>query len=223
MNKHSPLASFARRSLLAAAMAFVGFAGPAHAANNPMDFVGKQHNTTLDCLLKNDPYGELNPFAVIIDRCMFEAGATSAEFSKVYTPLIPNDPLAPLAEQIAPVLREFSDDQYAYLAKLEVILSTQTPEEATLSLDELESSAVRSLKRENADLAVLSGLATARHSLRFWTGGTSEGTPPVALKAKWWQVVLGDVAGGIVGGIFGAGVGAVGLGTACSAAVANMQ
>lgn len=222
MNKHSTLAAFARRSLLAAAMAFVGFAGPAHAAGNPMDSVGEQHNAFLACLLKNDPDGRMDPFHVIIDVCGLEAGASGDEFSKVYSPLIPSNPLAPLAEQIAPVRREFSDAQYAYLAKMEEILSTQTPEQAAKSLDALESSAVRSLKRENADLAVLSGLATARHSLQFWTGGTSGGTPPVAMKAKWWQVVLGDVAGGIVGGIFGAGVGAVGLGTACSAAVANM-
>lgn len=42
-------------------------------------------------------------------------------------------------------------------------------------------------------------------------------------KAKWWQVVLADVAGGIVGGVFGGGVGAVGLGTACSGAVAKLE
>ncbi|XXF77909.1 hypothetical protein P2318_33390 [Myxococcaceae bacterium GXIMD 01537] len=224
MSLSSSVASYTRRGLLGAAVALAGFAAPAHAAGNPMAYVGEQHNSILACIIENDPVGFEDPFYIIIDICLFNAGVPSAEFSKAYSPLIPRNPLAPLAEQIAPAREAFSDAQYAYISKIESILSTQSPEQAAKSLDALETQAVRSLKRGEADLAVLSGLATARSSLKFWTAGDGTGTPPPqAAKAKWWQVVLGDVAGGIVGGIFGGGVGAVGLGTACSAAVANLK
>lgn len=109
---------------------------------------------------------------------------------------------------------------------METILSSQTPEEAAKSLEALEAKAVAGLGKETADLAVLAGLSTARHSLHYWTVENpweQGGEPQAAKKAKWWQVVLADVAGGIVGGIFGGATGAVGLGTACSGAVAKLE
>lgn len=220
------LLSRTRRTLTAAAAAVLALAGTgAQAAGNPYEYVGEQHNIILACILENDPYGKMDPFYTIIDICLFDAGMSSKEFSAQYTPLMPADLTVSLDEMLKPYRESFNDTQYAFLSETERILSTQDPKQAAVSLDELETKAVETLSgKEPGDVAVLAGLSTARHSLQFWTGAT---TSPVRqsmsqAKAKWWQVVLADVAGGIVGGVFGGGVGAVGLGTACSGAVAKL-
>jgi hypothetical protein len=194
-------------------------AGVASAESNPMESVGEQHNLYLGCLQKVDPDGKSNPLEVLVKNCGFESEQPAEEFIKQYSALMPEDHLAPLSAKLEPYRREFNDRQYAFALEIERILSTQTPEESAKSLAALEAKAVVSLGREKADLAVLSGMSTARFSLAFWQSNSED---PKPRKAKWWQVVLGDVAGGIVGGIFGGGVGAVGLGTACSQAVASL-
>jgi hypothetical protein len=187
-------------------------------SSNPMNYVGEQHNAYLGCLQSVDPTGKSNPLEVLVKDCGFESEQPADEFIKEYSELMPADQLAPLSAKLEPYRREFNDKQYAFALEIERILSTQSPDQAARSLDVLEANAVKSLGREKADLAVLSGVSTARFSLRFW-----QSNPPAPqAKAKWWQVVLGDVAGGIVGGIFGGGIGAVGLGTACSQAVASL-
>jgi hypothetical protein len=196
------------------------FAGVASAqSSNPMNYVGEQHNAYLGCLQKVDPEGKSNPLEVLVKSCGFESEQPADEFIQEYSALMPADLLAPMSVKLEPYRREFNDKQYALALEIERILSTQSPDQAAKSLDALEAKAVVSLGRENTDLAVLSGVSTARFSLRFWQSSGS----PVPAKAKWWHVVLGDVAGGIVGGIFGGGVGAVGLGTACSKAVASLE
>lgn len=184
---------------------------------NPMESVGEQHNLYLGCLQTLDPKGERNAFEVLVKDCGFEAGMPAGEFVETYSQLMPRDLEAPLDVMLKDVRGKFTAEQYSYLSRIESVLSSQSPEEAARALEALEAEAVSSLGGKAEDLAVLGGLATARYSLSFW-----QKNPPVAMKAKWWQVVLGDVAGGVVGGIFGGGVGAVGLGTACSQAVASL-
>ncbi|MGZ3458814.1 MAG: hypothetical protein ACXU86_09970 [Archangium sp.] len=203
-----------RRAVIVLAALFSGAAF----AQNPMDYVGQQHNEYLGCLERVNPDASRNPLEVLVTDCGFQPEQPADEFIQEYTALMPEDQLAPLSVKLEPYRAEFNDQQYGFALEIENILSTQTPDEADKALEALEANAVESLGREKADLAVLSGLSTARYSLRFW-----QANPPAqAKKAKWWQVVLGDVAGGIVGGVFGGGVGAVGLGAACSNAVATL-
>jgi hypothetical protein len=190
----------------------------AESLENPMNHVGEQHNQYLACLQKVDPLGERNPFELLVNSCAFDPGMPADEFITTYTALMPSDLLAPMDVMLEPYRGELTDAQYAYMSETERILSTRSPEEAAVALAELESRAVESLGRENADLAVLSSLATARHSASYWT----ENPPQPAAKAKWWQVVLGDAVGGLVGGLVGGPTGAVGLGVGCSKAVASL-
>lgn len=162
--------SFIRGGLFAAALALVSLAGtPARAAENPMAFVGQQHNIFLDCIIDNEPQFPFDPFYILIDICLFNTGMSSKEFSATYTPLMPADLLAPMNEMLAPHRKQFTDTQYAYISEIENILATQSPEEAAKSLEALEAKAVAKLGRKSADLAVLGGLSTARSSLYYWT------------------------------------------------------
>jgi len=206
-----------RRSVTLLAVLFAGAASAQIKSANPMNYVGEQHNAYLACLQKVNADGKSNPLEALVDQCGFKPEQPADEFIQEYTELMPENLLAPLSQMLAPHRKAFNDRQYSVALEIERVLSTQSPEQAARSLADLENKAVQSLGRETADLAVLSGVATARHSLIFWTQ-----SPPQA-RAKWWQVVLADVAGGIVGGVFGGGVGAVGLGTACSGAVAKLE
>jgi hypothetical protein len=64
-------------------------------------------------------------------------------------------------------------------------------------------------------------LAVLRHSNHYWTGGGNG--EPAATKAKWWQVVLADCAGGAVGFALGGPAGGVGLGVGCSEIVSKLD
>ncbi|XXF77954.1 hypothetical protein P2318_33620 [Myxococcaceae bacterium GXIMD 01537] len=214
-------------------------AGAASAQENPMNAVGEQHNGMLACLMAEDPSNKENPFAVLVERCGFKPETSNEEFIETYSQLVPENLGAPLSQVLKPYRGHFNDIQFSYLLKVDSILASQDPQRAAESLARLEADAVKTLGREPSDLAVLSGLSTARYSTCIWgDGGCTPSWPfpwprpkprwpdyggfEKQAKAKWWQVVLGDVAGGIVGGIFGGGVGAVGLGAACSKAVASL-
>ena len=111
-----------------------------------------------------------------------------------------------------------SDQHLRWLTTMEGILQNNRPSDAIKKLEQLQKQAKRSLNMDDVhEAAVFMGLDIALHSARLWTRG------PIQLPflAKWGQVVLGDAVGGVVGGIFGGGVGAVGLGTACSTLIAE--
>ena len=219
MKMHSTFVSFPRLFVMVGTLAFVGLARPAQAAENPMEQVGVQHNAMLSCLYKVDPSGSSDPFQLMVDVCGLRVDMTGAEFSEEYSQRLPSDPLAPMDEQLKPYREEFSEEQYKYIEEMERVLTTQEPAAAAKSLASLESRAAGSLGSEKGDLAVLSGLSTAKYSLRFWLNGSD---PVPAKKAKWWQVVLGDVVGAVVGSLVGGPAGAAGLGAACSEAVASL-
>ncbi|ATB29736.1 hypothetical protein [Melittangium boletus] len=205
-----------RRSVTLLAVLFAGAASAQIKSANPMNHVGEQHNAYLACLQKVNADGKSNPLEALVDQCGFKPEQPADEFIQEYTELMPENLLAPLSETLAPHRKAFNDKQYYFALEIERVLSTQSPEQASKSLADLENKAVQSLGRETADLAVLSGVSTARHSLLFWTQ-----SPPARI--KWWHVVLADVAGGVVGGVVGGVAGAVGLGTACSNAVAQLD
>lgn len=213
-----------RQALFLSLSLLAGFASPLAQAeissNNPQDYVGVAHNDYLDCLRKFDPYSKRNPLEVLVYDCGLKTDSDPKEFIERYTAMMPQDLLAPLDELVAPYRDQFTDEQYSYFAAIERILSTQSPDDAARSLEQLENAAVKALGREPGDLSVLSGLATARHSLDYWTHGNGANRP-TRMKAKWWQVILADAVGGLVGSL-GGPAGTVGLGAACSGAVANL-
>jgi len=62
------------------------------------------------------------------------------------------------------------------------------------------------------------GLSVMRHSAFLWGGDQGGGTP--IGKAKWWQTLLGDVAGALVGGLVAGPGGAIAISASTSTAVA---
>jgi hypothetical protein len=123
---------------------------------------------------------------------------------------------------IAPYIRRFPILHQQYIQEIDMILNAGLDYFDTyVRLEALYYEARKLLcGQSDADISVLAALDIGARASLYW-GAQNTGNPG-ALKAKWWQVVLGDVAGGIVGGIFGGGVGAVGLGSACSGYVAGL-
>jgi hypothetical protein len=64
------------------------------------------------------------------------------------------------------------------------------------------------------------GLSVMRHSAVMWSGDNLGGGPTPTGKAKWWQTLLGDVAGALVGGLVGGPGGAIAISASTSTAVA---
>lgn len=194
--------------------------------------IGAAHNRYLDCLRRSFsmPQSSIHVLLkTLISRCHYEPPLRSGdEFLKLYADLgeqILRDSLREgLEKAIAPYITQFNDVHLAYLQEIENIVKNQPSLEAAHSLDMLYRKAVKELCPQslsavcaNPDIAVLAGIDIGASSSRYW----KDYSP--LLKVKWWHIVLGDVAGGIVGGLFGGGVGAVGLGSACSAAVAGAE
>jgi len=191
--------------LNAVAVVSLFFAGVASAqirSENPMSHAGQKHNELLACLLEVDPALSRDPFEVLVTDCGVDPGMPVEEFIARYSAMVPSDLLAPIEKQTWRRER-FSDAQFAYMLRVESILQTQSPEEAAVSLEQLEREAIQTLGREEADLAVLAGLSTARYSLYYWTI-VNPGEGLHAMKAKWWHIVLADVGAGLVDPILGA-------------------
>lgn len=187
--------------------------------------IGQDHNRLLDCLLRQDPHGQMGvaqTLQTLVDRCRFNPGMSTGEFVKKYSRLVPRAiltggdiDLARLAQKHS---RNFTQQQLNQLRKVQSIIRTRPLMDAARTLKQMhrnESSRLRA--QSNESQAVLAAMDIGASSAKFWAQKSQNSYT----LAKWWQVVLGDVAGGVVGGIFGGGVGAVGLGTACSKLVAE--
>lgn len=187
--------------------------------------LGNQHNRHLRCLRKADPQGQMNvqqTLSALVNKCGFNPGMSAQSFVGKYARMMPSQcvngghiDLARLAQQHS---RSFNRAQLNQLRKVQSIIRTRSLTDASRTLNQMHrraQSQFRSSSRE--DQAVLAAMDIGAASAKFWA---REGRQSFTF-AKWWQVVLGDVAGGVVGGIFGGGVGAVGLGTACSKLVAD--
>ncbi len=64
------------------------------------------------------------------------------------------------------------------------------------------------------------GLSVMRHSTFLWAGNNPGGGGTPTGKAKWWQTLLGDVAGALVGGLVAGPAGAIAISASTSTAVA---
>lgn len=210
----STLSRFFRRAPLFAAV--FGVIATSAYAQNPQEEAGHQHNVYLDCLRKVDPAMERNPFETLIRQCGFDPQGDAGEFIRVNTELMPRDLLQPVAVILEPHRERFTDEQYSYLLRMEEVLSTaRSVDDARRGLEALEAEAVERLAGERGNEGILGALSISRYSLEYWVGSGEV----FKAKAKWWQIVIADAVGGAVGSL-GGPAGVVGLGAACSGAVA---
>lgn len=208
---------------------------------NPLAFVGVEHNRLLGCLA-DPPVAGTDLFGALETCGLAEGDGVTledlrAEF-RAFGPKLPewmdwliSSPFNPNPgmSNVGP----FDPDEADILAELSEILHQGEGERDAAAvahdladLAALEQRALALLGDADARTAqgVLAGLSIAQASLAYWSEIWLDDDAPLPLAdgPKWWQVVVADVAGGIVGGVFGGGVGAVGLGTAASKIVGDL-
>lgn len=209
-------------------LALVGAASSeSHAADNPQQRVGIEHNLYLDCLMRKGGGSIEVSLRGLVDDCGFDPGMPVDEFVGLYAPLLGGDPLLGVAARMKPYRSFYTEEQFAFFDGIDQALAlSATPAEADRALAKLEQDAMaRFSGRDDAEASLLALLSTARHSLAFWT---APGAPPLearsggvqAQKLKWWQkvlIVLGaDAAGAGIGFLVGGPVGAGAIGAGAS-------
>ncbi|MFK3650388.1 hypothetical protein ACI2IY_18425 [Lysobacter enzymogenes] len=197
------------RIALALALA-AGFSSSAWAAN-PMDKVGIEHNAYLSCLMADE--GKMPTLQRLIDRCGYRPDSKPDEFVRTYQPFMPKDTTSTYAERLAPYRAQFSAAEYAFVERIDQVLSpqAQSPEEIDEGLAKLEAQALAQLgDKSTGARAILGSLSVARHSLAYWTPYYSEREPgDVAARwPKWIKVVIRVVATVVADAATGAAVGA---------------
>ncbi len=192
------------------------------------DQYGEAHNKYLSCFNEVLPGGRasiLDVLDALVVNCGYPVQDYAA-FISDYSFLAENTLLnlqdGGIERVIAPYARKLKQTHKDFLISIEKILvNTDSFKEAYQNLEDLYKQASDKLCGSQADIATLAAIDIAAHSALYW--GPQAESKAVTMKAKWWQVVLADAAGGVVGGLFGGGVGAVGLGSACSGYVARLE
>ncbi len=189
-------------------------------AGNPMERVGIEHNVYLGCLMRENSNQNIPALARLVDECGLRVGMSTDAFVALYQPQLNQNYDDSVIRQVARYRSEFTAEQFAYFEQIDRIFSTASNEEEIQSqLARLESHAIANLgSKSRAEQAVFAGLSTAQYSLQFWT--ERGGDAPRAQKAKWWQIVLSDLAGAVVGTLLGGPVLGGGLAATCSAGAA---
>lgn len=189
---------------------------------------GQAHNAYLICfdnVFQGRSPSIIDLLDALVQNCQYPA-ADYAEFMTNYSLLaestLSNLEMGGLSAVVAPYKRRLGPLHRDYLAKIELILDNSLDFNfAYQQLEALYQDAQQHFcTNTKSDIAVLAAIDIAANSTLYW--GPRDSTSPSPLKSKWWQVVVADVAGGVVGGLFGGGVGAVGLGSACSGYVAGL-
>ncbi len=209
---------------------FLATAVSAHAADNPMGYIGERHNESLGCVLKHTP-GPLWPFG-LGDECGFKEALSAKEMQERYGPLVASlagSNQKQRAQALQPYLSQLSKVERSYWNKAENALkAARSPEMAQKQLIQIEQDAVARLDPESkGGMAVLAAISTMRSSIGFWTAPTmartlvSGGGKNNMSHRLWWHGPLADACGGLVGAILAGPPGAIALGVASSAAVAR--
>ncbi|KRB08047.1 hypothetical protein ASD86_09640 [Lysobacter sp. Root690] len=116
---------------------------------------------------------------------------------------LPSDPLAPVAQQLAPIREQFTDKQFSYVVSLDNVLQTSKSfEEMFSQLSRLETQAINELGRSEQDMKILGALSAARHGLAFLSNFEDGRVSPMGFWRDLLQVgkVVGAFAAGFIGG-----------------------
>lgn len=207
--------------MLLVALAFAWL--PAHAAVNPFDQVGFEHNVYLECLMAKGGDTTVSPLRRIVEECGFDPGTSIDDFIAGYSQFVDVDPSLSVVERMRPYRARYTDAQFSFFEKIDqVLLLAETQAEADAMFADLEADAIARLgTRTAAERSIFAALSTARHSLEYWSLAYA---PPAAAagaispqRLKWWQKVLivvgadllGAAGGTLIGGpVVGAGTGA---------------
>lgn len=180
---------------------------PAH-AQNPMDGAGATSIAYMTCLMEQNAPTADSAIRALVEQCGYDPGKPTDAFVDEVMAAMPNDPLASMEEQLAPVRKNYTAEQFSYILGIERVFQTaQSFDEASDQLASLESQAIGALGRSNRDLEVLGIISAARHAFEFFShSGVS------ILLSKGWlrdlanvgKVVMGFAIGFSVAGPIGA-------------------
>ena len=208
-------------SLSAALFALLG--ATSAQAGNPMERVGIEHNVYLGCLMRETSDQNIPALARLVDECGLRVGMSTDAFVAHYQPQLNQNYDDSVVLQVARYRSSFTPEQFAYFEQIDRIFSSAGDEAQIQSqLARLESHAIANLgSKSRAEQAVFAALSTAQYSLQFWS--ERGGDAPRVQKAKWWQIVLSDLAGAAVGTLLGGPVLGGGLAATCSAGAASAK
>ncbi|UYC11408.1 hypothetical protein [Xanthomonas sp. CFBP 8445] len=169
-------------------------AGPALAAENPMDQAGIKHNMYLGCLMdtKASPDEDL---AVLVEKCGYDPGMPLERFIATRKPMIDAiDPLRPMTENLAGLRQELSAYEFSFIVRMDqIVQNAGSLDAAAVQFEELEREGIARLdpKSKNGAL-VLGGLSVLRHSARYWSrfaAGTTAKYPASPDPDQGWLFV----------------------------------
>lgn len=142
---------------------------PAH-AQNPMDGAGATSIAYMKCLTEQNASTADAAIRALVEQCGYDPGKPTDAFVDEIMAAMPSDPLAPMKEQLAPIRKNYTEEQFSYILGVERVFQTaQSFDEASGQLASLESQAVEALGRSERDLEVLSTISAARHAFDFFS------------------------------------------------------
>lgn len=194
----SPLSWISRMAAVLSIMFSTLASSPAY-AQNPMDESGAASVAYLACVLEGRPVTVDAAVRSLVERCGYDPGMPTDQFVSQTLATLPSEPLAPVAEQLAPFRRQFTDKQFAYVVSLDHVLQTSKSfDEMSIQLARLEAQATNELGRSKQDLKVLGALSSARHGFSFLS--TFE-DGRVSTMGFWRDLLqVGKVIGGFAAG-----------------------
>lgn len=215
----SRIARLSREMAAASVLILTALIATPASAQNPMDASGAASVAYLDCVLKAGPSKIDEALVALVDKCGHKIDQPIEEFVAETLAVLPDDPKASITEQLEPVRKRYTEQQFSYFVELDRIVQTsKSIEELGLRLAELEQKAIADLGRSPQDLKVLEALSVAQYGFEF---ASNYGESGFAAKGFWR--VLGRVArivGAVVVGTVIAGpIGAVACGWAMMAII----
>jgi hypothetical protein len=195
---------------------------PAHASENPMDHVGQAHNLYLDCLETSKNQSD-SPLQRLVAECGVDAEMPVEDFVKKYQFILEIDPELTVAKRMQPYRKSYTDREFAYFHKLDMIFQTTlSPADVDARLAKLEAEAIAELNpKSHAGANILGGLSTARHSLHYWTQGSYAGSSRRGFW-RWLAIVATDAVAGLIATEIGLGALSQPLSSAASSAVRDL-
>ncbi len=214
-----------KASITIAMMVFGLNAYSASAGENPMDFVGIQHNMYLSCLHEGgDDFSD--GLVRVVEVCGFDPGMPLDEFVKWYQPIVDTNPATPLAERMLPYRAYFSKYEFSFFERIDSAARTSRDlDEVASRFAALEAEGIARLDpRTKNGQKILSGLSVARNSLRYWTKYAAQQEGGITARRRWWEwaiIAVADVGGAIA--TAPSGPGAIGGAAVASGAAAGVM